>query len=71
MKLQEVVSSNISGVGYEKEGNLIVGYTSGATYRYKGVPKELYEALLKAESKGRFMNESIKGHYEYERVDKN
>ena len=30
------------------------------------VPHELYENLLKADSKGRFMNEFIKGKFKYE-----
>ena len=66
MKLNEVVSSNIKSVGYEDD-NLYVQYNSGAVYRYKNVPKELYENLVKAESKGRFINSEVKGKFEYER----
>ena len=67
MVLNEVVSSNIRAVGYE--GNdLIVEYLSGTKYKYKAVPKDLYETLLTAESKGRFVNNNIKGKFEYEKV---
>ena len=67
MILNEVVSSNIRKAGYD--GNdLLVEYYSGVQYRYKNVPKELYEKFLEADSKGRFMNSEIKGKFEYERV---
>ena len=67
MKLNEVVSSNIKRVGYENN-ELLVEYLSGAKYKYKGVPEELFAKLLEAESKGRFMNANIKGKFKYERV---
>ena len=65
----KVESSNISAVGYDTSfGSLIVEYKSGNKYQYKNVPYELYENLLKAESKGRFMNENVKGRFEYDRL---
>ena len=67
MKLNEVLSSNIGKVGYDNN-DLIVEYLSGATYKYKNVPKELYENLLTAESKGRFVNSEIKGKFDFERI---
>ena len=67
MELKEVLSSNIKAVGYENE-ELLVEYLSGTKYRYKNVPKELYEEFINAESKGRFMNSNIKGKFEYERA---
>lgn len=67
MELREVLSSNIRKVGYEN-GDLIVEYLSGTKYRYKKVPKNLYEAMLESDSKGRFMNYSIKGKFDYEKI---
>lgn len=65
----KVESSNISAVGYDMNfGSLIVEYKSGMKYQYKNVPYELYENLLKAESKGRFVNENVKGKFEYNRL---
>lgn len=63
----EVKSSNIKAIDYEKN-DLLVEYLSGTKYRYKNVPKELYEEFINAESKGRFMNSNIKGKFEYERA---
>lgn len=67
MELREVLSSNIRKIGYDS-GDLIVEYLSGTKYRYKKVPKKLYEAMLESDSKGRFMNNSIKGKFEYEKI---
>ena len=67
MELREVESSNISKIGHE-EDTLYVQYKSGVTYKYKEVPKALYEEFLAADSKGRFMNSKVKGKFEYERA---
>ena len=67
MELREVKSSNIRRIGYE-DNNLIVEYLSGTKYKYKKVPKEIYDAMLESDSKGRFMNSVIKGKYDYEKV---
>ena len=63
-----VESSNIISVGYdETTSSMYVNYPSG-TYKYDGVDKSVYESLLTSPSKGRFMNENIKGQYNYSRV---
>ena len=68
-EMVKVESSNINAVGYDMSfGSLIVEYKSGSKYQYKNVPYELYENLLKAESKGRFVNENVKSKFEYNRI---
>ena len=63
-----VESSNIISVGYdEMTSSMYVKYPSG-TYKYDDVKKSVYENLLTSPSKGRFMNENIKGQYNYSRV---
>lgn len=63
-----VESSNIISVGYdETTSSLYVKYLSG-TYKYDNVDKSVYESLLTSFSKGRFLNENIKGQYNYSRV---
>jgi len=58
--LQPVESSNIVGIGYGKrEKELLVGFKSGSTYSYLNVPEEVYENLMKAESKGKFLASEI------------
>jgi len=68
MELKKVKSSNIDSVGYENE-NLYIQYQSGAIYKYKNVPKVIYESLMDSDSKGRYMNSSIKTKFEYERLN--
>jgi hypothetical protein len=66
IQFTEVKSSNIISIGHDGT-NLYVNYKSG-TYKYENVDKSVYESLLSSESKGRFMNENIKGRYNYSRV---
>jgi len=66
MEFVKVESSNISQVAFNE--GLIVEYKSGVKYKYKEVPEETYKKLLEAESKGRFINQEIKGKFEFERL---
>ena len=65
---KSVESSNIESVGYDDTtSSMYVKYKSG-TYKYDGVEKSVFESLLTSTSKGKFMNENIKGQYNYSRV---
>jgi hypothetical protein len=66
IQFTQVQSSNIISVGHDGT-NLYVKYKSG-TYVYENVDKSIYESLLNSDSKGKFMNENIKGRYNYSRV---
>ena len=59
-------SSNVVAIGYG-DNTLYVKYSSGM-YKYDNVPKEVAEKLLNADSKGRFMNDYIKGNYNCTKV---
>ena len=57
MNLVTVDSSMVHAVGYDAEAEeLEVIFTSGKIYRYRDVPADVYDRLLKADSKGQFMN---------------
>ena len=43
-------------------------FRHGSVYRYLEVPPATYEALLAADSKGPFLNGSIKGRYSFLRT---
>lgn len=59
----------IKGVGYDaKSRTLEVLFDSGETYRYDGVPRRVYERLMAADSKGRFMHSEIIDMYPTRRV---
>lgn len=59
----KVESSNVKSVGY-LDNNLYVEYNN-REYVYENVPKVVYESLLTAPSKGKFLNEQVKGKYNY------
>lgn len=44
-----------------------VVYADGDSYAYFKVPRSKFRALLRAESKGKFVNEEIKPRYSYAR----
>ena len=66
MEMVKVVSSNVQEVGWENN-TLYVQYNSGL-YAYADVDQKLYEDLLKAESKGRFLAENVRGIKNYKRI---
>jgi hypothetical protein len=68
MRREPTDSSTLSSVGYAVDtATLEIEFRSGKVYRYFMVPAPLYDALLKAESKGAFFNRSIKNVYSFTR----
>jgi len=60
-----VQSSNIRSVGYDPgSSTLQVEFSSGSVCQYLNVPKDEYEGLMRASSKGRYFNTNIKGEYQ-------
>ena len=69
MRLKPVQSEMLIAAGYDRRSRILqVIFRTGETYRYKGVPSFEYDALMSAESKGKYMHRHIIGHYDYERV---
>lgn len=63
-EMQYVESTAIEMVGYDPvDSVLAVMFKGGATYLYSGVPQHLYDQLMVAESKGRFVNRYIKPNF--------
>jgi hypothetical protein len=68
-RYQSVRSSAIISFRYDnEERELDITFTSGRTYRYFGVPLEIYVDLLDAESKGQFFNDRIKNAFAFAEV---
>ena len=64
-----VASSNIASIGYDAPSQTLeVEFLSGTIYQYFGVPENMYDELMQAGSKGRFLNTYIKNAYGYSRV---
>ena len=69
MERYSVASSNISSIGYDAgTETLEVEFLSGSIYQYYNVPQNMYDQLIQAGSKGRFLNTYIKNAYPYSRV---
>ena len=64
MEWQDVVSRSVSRVGYSSSRRVLgVEFVRGGCYEYLEVPEAEYAALLRAESKGVYLNQFIKGYY--------
>ncbi len=61
-----VSSSMIAAAGYDSKNRiLIVLYNTGRAYEYLNVPPEEFQELMKADSKGKYMNTRILNVYPY------
>ena len=71
MNLKPVVSSNIAGIGYDKEeSRLCVQFQGGKCYEYADVPLETFVDLITAESTGKSFNALIKnGGFEFKQIE--
>jgi KTSC domain len=61
---QPVDSTAIAKVGYSKRRHILeIEFVNGAVYRYLDVTPAVYRDLMSAESKARFYDLNIRGHY--------
>jgi hypothetical protein len=57
MERVAVSSSNLSSVGYDAESQTLeIEFHNGGVYQYAGVPEEVYEGLLSADSQGKYFS---------------
>jgi len=71
MQRFHVASTSIASIGYEAETRVleIEFRDSGWVYRYFEVPPAEYEAFLRADSKGAYLNQTLKKRgYRYGRI---
>lgn len=69
MERESVSSSNIASIGYDNEsGTLEIEFLNGSLYQYFDIPENVYYELMGADSYGRYLARSIKGHYRYSKV---
>lgn len=68
--LAKIESSNIESFGYEVQNSLLgISFKSGGLYFYFGVPKNIFEALQQANSKGSYFSQNIKDRYQFTKVE--
>jgi hypothetical protein len=66
---ERVASSAIASIGYSKRLHALeVEFRNGAIYRYVDVPLAVHQDLMAAESKARFYDQHVRGHYRSVRV---
>ena len=66
MILETVDSEVIHAVGYDPEISLLeIVFNDGRIYQYRGVPREVFDGLKKAESKGRYFQDNIRDEFDY------
>jgi len=64
-----VDSSNIEAIGYDEDAQeLHVRFLSGATDAYLNVPRQVFDDLMYAPSKGSFLNREIKTVFQFVRL---
>lgn len=65
----KVNSSMIASAGYNKKSKTLrIKFNSGELYEYYEVEPETFEALLNADSKGKYMRNYIIDSYEYSKI---
>ena len=70
MEKVPVQSKGIDWVAYNEEAQtLYVHFGLSRTYRYFDVPPAVYAWLLRAPSKGKFVNRLVKDRYRYARLE--
>ena len=61
-----VISSALTEVRYDAHSrDLEIRFVNGKTYRYSNVPRDIYEGLVTAPSKGAFFNAQIREKYDH------
>ena len=70
MTRKSVESSNLRSVGYDEFLLVLeIEFKSGAVYRYYGVPAEVHDELINAESVGKYFNANVKSKYNFLKVE--
>jgi len=64
-----VSSSNVASIGYDADAQVLeVEFVNGGVYQYTNVPREAFDELQSAASKGSYFSQNIKNRYPYTRV---
>ena len=62
-------SSVIARLSYDAAGRTLkIVFQSGEVYEYYKVPRTIYDAFIQSGSKGKFLNQRIKGNFRYKKL---
>lgn len=69
MQRNEVVSSNIKSIGYDLQAMILeIEFKNGHVYQYSGVPGNIYQALMNAQSHGTYLHQFVMNRYPYVKI---
>jgi len=69
MDRDNVVSSNISSIGYDSTTKTLeIEFNDRSVYQYDNVPQNEYDGLMSADSHGSYLHANIKGKYSYNKL---
>jgi hypothetical protein len=69
MKREPVESSMLVSIGYDVEQRILeLEFNSGKVYQYFEVPAQVYQDMMKDDSKGSYFQAVIDGTYNYIQV---
>ena len=61
-----VKSSAITSFGYDERTRILeIEYRNGSVYRYKEVPRHIWDELKHADSVGAYVNANIRDKYDF------
>jgi hypothetical protein len=70
MERQPIKSSQIRSVGYDAGKSILeIEFVNNVVYRYFDVLPETHQALLEAQSPGRYFGMQIRGKFKTEKVE--
>ncbi len=70
MEREEVESSNLVSVGYNKEDEILeIEFKGGSIYQYFGVDKITYERFRSSDSLGSFVQKYLTKNFHYEKIN--
>jgi hypothetical protein len=65
-EMEYVDSSNIEAIGYDEDAReLWIRFLEGRMYVYSDVPPATYDDIMRADSKGSYLNREVKPNYSY------
>lgn len=69
MNFIKVTSSNIQTIGYDTQANTLrIIFSNGSIYDYSNIPSDIYNALINAQSIGKYFHQMIKNNYSYIKI---
>ncbi|TXH39253.1 MAG: KTSC domain-containing protein [Rhodospirillaceae bacterium] len=69
IRMQDFDSKSVKSGGYDaRSRTLRLRFAGGHLYDYRNVPRKVFNELLRASSKGQFVNWHVKPFYPYRRL---